>query len=279
VLVKRGTLKPGDPILAGQEFGRVRVMFDEAGKPVDEAGPSIPVQVLGLSARRTPATTCSSSRASARRARSRCTARASSATSSSRRGQDGGGRVLVDGRAEGADDPDVIKADVQGSGEALRDALSKLGDRRGGVKVIASGVGGITESDVMLAAASNARIIGFNVRADATARNAIKDQNVDLRYYSIIYEAIDDVKQALSGLLARRSSEQIVGIAQVREVFRSSKMGQVAGCLVMEGYVRGTTRSACSARTSWSTRARSSRCAASRTTSARCAPAPSAASR
>jgi translation initiation factor IF-2 len=132
----------------------------------------------------------------------------------------------------------VIKADVQGSAEALRDALSKLSTAEVAVKVVASGVGGITESDVMLAAASNARIIGFNVRADATARNAIKDQNVDLRYYSIIYEAIDDVKQALSGLLAPEVREQIVGIAQVRDVFRSSKMGQVAGCLVMEGHVR-----------------------------------------
>jgi translation initiation factor IF-2 len=125
-----------------------------------------------------------------------------------------------------------------GSAEALRDSLSKLGTTDVGVKVIASGVGGITESDVTLAAASKARIIGFNVRADAAARNAMKDNGVDVHYYSIIYEAIDDVKQAMSGMLKPEIKETIVGTAQVREVFRSSKFGVVAGCLVMEGAVK-----------------------------------------
>ena len=132
----------------------------------------------------------------------------------------------------------LIKADVQGSAEALREALTKLSTEEVQVKVIASGVGGITVSDVQLAAASKALIIGFNVRADAGARDAIKETGVEVRYYSIIYEAIDDVKQMMTGMLQPEIKEQIVGVAQVREVFRSSKFGVVAGCLVTEGLVR-----------------------------------------
>jgi translation initiation factor IF-2 len=132
----------------------------------------------------------------------------------------------------------IVKADVQGSAEALRDALSKLSTDEVGVKVIASGVGGITESDVTLAVASKARIIGFNVRADGAARSAMKDGGVDVRYYSVIYEAIDDVKLAMTGLLKPEIKEQIVGLAEVREVFRSSKFGTVAGCLVVEGFIK-----------------------------------------
>jgi translation initiation factor IF-2 len=132
----------------------------------------------------------------------------------------------------------LVKADVQGSVEALRDALTNLSTDEVAVKVIAAGVGGLTESDVTLAAASKARIIAFNVRGDGAARNAIKDTGVDVRYYSIIYEAIDDVKQFMTGLLAPEVKESIVGIAEVREVFRSSKFGTVAGCMVADGYVR-----------------------------------------
>jgi translation initiation factor IF-2 len=140
--------------------------------------------------------------------------------------------------AAGANIQLIVKADVQGSAEALRDALSKLGTDEVAVKVIASGVGGITESDVTLAAASKARIIGFNVRADSAARAALKDGGVPVNYYSIIYEAIDDVKQAVSGMLKPEVKEQIVGLAEVREVFRSSKFGTVAGCLVVEGVIK-----------------------------------------
>jgi translation initiation factor IF-2 len=132
----------------------------------------------------------------------------------------------------------IIKADVQGSAEALRDALGKLSTDEVEVRVLSSGVGGITESDVTLAAASRAHIIAFNVRADATARNAIKETGADVRYYSIIYEALDDVKQMMTGMLAPEVKEQIVGLAEVREVFRSSKFGTVAGCIVADGYVR-----------------------------------------
>jgi translation initiation factor IF-2 len=132
----------------------------------------------------------------------------------------------------------VLKADVQGSAEALRDALTKLSTDEVAVKVVSSGIGGITESDVTLAMASNARIIGFNVRADSSARTMIKESGIDVRYYSIIYEAIDDVKLMLTGLLAPEVKEQIVGLAEVRDVFRSSKFGTVAGCIVVDGYVR-----------------------------------------
>jgi translation initiation factor IF-2 len=132
----------------------------------------------------------------------------------------------------------LIKADVQGSAEALRDAMTRLSTEEVKVKVIGSNVGGITESDVNLAAASSAIVIGFNVRADAAARSAIKETGVDVRYYSIIYEAIDDVKQAIVGMLSPEIREQIVGVAEVREVFSSPKFGQVAGCLVTEGVVR-----------------------------------------
>jgi translation initiation factor IF-2 len=132
----------------------------------------------------------------------------------------------------------LIKADVQGSAEALRDALNKLSTDEVQVKVVASGVGGITASDVQLAAASNAMVLGFNTRADSGAREMVKETGIDLRYFSIIYEAIDDIKQRMSGLLAPEVKEQIVGTAQVRDVFRSSKFGVVAGCLILEGTVK-----------------------------------------
>jgi translation initiation factor IF-2 len=239
VLVKRGTLKSGDPIIAGQEFGRVRALFDATGKQVNSAGPAVPVQVLGLS---NPPNAGDDLLVLESERKTREVAlyrqgkfrdvRLAQGTKKledvfSQLGEAGSQVVQL-----------IVKADVQGSAEALRDALSKLGTSDVAVKVIASGVGGITESDVTLAAASNARIIGFNVRADSAARTAIKDTGVDVRYYSIIYEAIDDVKQAVSGMLKPEIKEQIVGLAEVREVFRSSKFGTVAGCLVVEGYIR-----------------------------------------
>lgn len=132
----------------------------------------------------------------------------------------------------------VIKADMQGSAEALRDSLAKLSTDEVAVKVVSSGVGGITESDITLAIASNARVIGFNVRADSSARTMMKEAGIDVRYYSIIYEAIDEMRALLTGMLAPEIKEQIVGLAEVREVFRSSKFGTVAGCIVVDGYVR-----------------------------------------
>ncbi|HVY23347.1 MAG TPA: translation initiation factor IF-2 [Steroidobacteraceae bacterium] len=241
VLVKRGTLKPGDPIIAGQEFGRVRALFDENGRQVQEAGPSLPVVVLGLSGAPNAGDdllVLESERkvrevALYRQGKFRDTKLAKAAGANKIEdifSQAGDGKAKVVAI--------IIKADVQGSAEALRDALTQLSTDEVTVKVLASSVGGITESDVTLAAASNARIIGFNVRADSVARNAIKDGNVDVRYYSIIYEAIDDVKQLASGLLSPEVKETIVGLAEVRDVFRSSKFGTVAGCIVVDGYVR-----------------------------------------
>ena len=240
VLVKRGTLKAGDPIIAGQEFGRVRAMFDEAGQAVQEAGPSLPVVVLGLSGAPNAGDELLVVE-SERKAREVALYRQGKFRDTKLAKQ--GPAKLEDmlsqmGDGKAATVQLVIKADVQGSAEALRDSLSKLSTEEVVVKVVSSGVGGITESDVTLAMASNARIIGFNVRADSSARTMIKESGIDVRYYSIIYEAIDDVKQMLTGLLAPEVKEQIVGLAEVREVFRSSKFGTVAGCIVADGYVR-----------------------------------------
>ncbi len=239
VLVKRGTLRTGDPIIAGQEFGRVRAMFDEKGKSVDEATPSMPVLVLGLSGAPNAGDEMLAVE-SERKAREVALYRqgkfrdvklakqaAAVGDVFSQMTEEKAGVISV-----------VIKTDVQGSAEALRDALTKLSTDEVTVKVVASGVGGITASDVQLAAASKALVLGFNVRADGAAREAVKETGADIRYFSIIYEAIDDIKQRMSGLLAPEIKEQIVGTAQVRDVFRSSKFGVVAGCLVMEGSVK-----------------------------------------
>jgi len=241
VLVKRGTLKPGDPIIAGQEFGRVRAMFDETGKAVTEAGPSLPVVVLGLSGAPNAGDDLLVVE-SERKAREVALYRQGKFRDT-KLAKQGGPTKLEDmlsqmGDGKVATVQVVLKADVQGSAEALRDSLTKLSTDEVAVKVISSGVGGITESDVTLAQTSNARIIGFNVRADSSARSMIKETGVDVRYYSVIYEAIDDVRQALSGMLAPEVKEQIVGLAEVRDVFRSSTMGTVAGCIVVDGYVR-----------------------------------------
>jgi translation initiation factor IF-2 len=240
ILVKRGTLKLGDYILVGQEFGRVRAMFDEAGAAIESAGPSMPVVVLGLSGTPNAGDEVLAVE-NERKAREVALYRQGKFRDVKLARQSP--TKLEDVFSQTEENRSgvinlLIKADVQGSAEALRDALSKLSSDEVAVKVIASGVGGLTESDVSLAAASKARIIGFNVRADAAAREAIKETNVDVRYYSIIYEAIDDVKQIMSGMLAPEVKEQIVGLAEVRDVFRSSKFGTVAGCMVIDGYVR-----------------------------------------
>src|SRR6187549_2415356 len=240
VLVKRGTLKLGDPILAGSQFGRVRAMFDEAGKAVEVALPSMPVVVLGLTGAPNAGDellVVESDRkarevALHRQARHRDTRVAGRMSSSAEDvfSQMEDAKISII--------PVLIKTDVQGSAEALKDALNSLSTGEVQVKILGSNVGGITESDIQLAAASKARVIGFNVRADAGAREAMKETGVEVRYYSVIYEAIDDVKAVMSGMLSPEIKETIVGVAQVREVFRSSKFGVVAGCLVMEGTVK-----------------------------------------
>jgi translation initiation factor IF-2 len=238
-LVKKGTLRLGDAILAGGEYGRVRAMFDEAGNAVSEAAPSVPVVVLGLSGAPNAGEELLAVE-SEKKAREVALYRQSKSRDSMlHKGAQSTEDVFSKlGEAKVGIVPLLIKADVQGSAEALRDALNALSTDEVQVRVIRSGVGGITASDVQLAAASRARIIGFNVRADSGAREAVKETGVEIRYYSIIYEAIDDVKQQLSGLLAPEIRDQIVGVAQVRDVFRSSKFGVVAGCLVTEGAVK-----------------------------------------
>jgi translation initiation factor IF-2 len=240
VLVNRGQLQVGDIMLAGQEYGRIRAMFDETGKPVTTAGPSTPVVVLGLSG--TPSSGDDVQVvADDRQARDVAQFRQSRERETKLAHQQAAKLDNIFSQMQAGGSPTIqllIKADVHGSAEALRDALEKISTDEVKVSVVASGVGGITESDVQLAATSKAIIIGFNVRADAAARGAIKESGVDIRYYSIIYEAIDDIKAAASGLLTPEVREQIVGLAEVREVFRSPKFGNVAGCMVVDGYVR-----------------------------------------
>jgi len=240
LLVQAGTLKQGDMIIAGEEYGRIRNMFDETQKSIKSAGPSSPAVVLGLS--KTPSAGDDFLVVkNERKAREVAEFRQTKSRESKLAQQQAAKLEDVFSQmteAEAATVPLLIKSDVHGSTEALRDALTKLSNDEVKVKVISSGVGGITESDATLADASNAIIIGFNVRADSAARAAIKESGVDVRYYSIIYEAIDDVKAALSGLLAPEIRENIVGLAEVKEVFISPKLGNIAGCIVIEGYVK-----------------------------------------
>jgi translation initiation factor IF-2 len=240
ILVTRGKLKQGDSIVAGKEYGRVRSMLNEAGQPVVEVGPSIPVSVLGLSG--TPnAGDEVLSLDDERKIKDLAEFRHNKVRDVKLARQQAAKMEDIFSQMESAAQESVqilLKADVNGSAEALGDALRGLGNQEVEVKIVDSGVGGITESDVNLAAASNAVIIGFNVRADASARTAIKETGVDVRYYSIIYEAIDDIRAMASGLLAPEVREQIVGLAEVKEVFTSPKLGDIAGCLVADGFVR-----------------------------------------
>ncbi|KAB7764087.1 translation initiation factor IF-2 [Xanthomonas maliensis] len=241
VLVQQGSLKKGDYLVCGIQYGRVRALFDETGAQPSAAGPSIPVQVLGLSG--VPEAgddfvvvedeRLAKDVAQQREAKRRETRLVASAGN---RMED----ILAQmGKGEGQQVLNlVIKADVQGSVEALKQSLVALSNEDIRINVIHSGVGGITESDANSAAASKATVIGFNVRADASARRIIESNGVDLRYFSIIYDVIDQVKQVASGLLGVEIREEIIGIAQVRDVFRSSKFGAVAGCMIIEGVVK-----------------------------------------
>ncbi len=242
VLVQNGVLRKGDLILTGSEYGRVRALFDENGKQIDEAGPSMPALVLGLSA--VPAAGDEMVVvADERKARELAQFR-QERSRDTRLAQQKQARLedVFTAAAEG-NTPTVnivLKADVQGSAEALSTALTNLTSEADDVKVkvVSSGVGGINESDVNLAVASNAIIIGFNVRADASSKRLIEENNIDLKYYSVIYNAIDDVRSAASGLLAPEIREDIIGLAEVKEVFRSRKLGDIAGCIVLDGVVR-----------------------------------------
>ncbi|MFT4178547.1 MAG: translation initiation factor IF-2 [Thermomonas sp.] len=241
VLVQQGTLSKGDYLVCGIQYGRVRALFDETGSQVQSAGPSIPVQILGLSgvpeagddfvvvADERLAKDVAQQR-DAKRRELRLVASA--------------GNRMEDIMAQMGDGASqqtlnlVVKADVHGSMQALREALTGLSNEQIRINVIGSGVGGITESDAQLAATSKATIIGFNVRADASARKVIEGNGLDLRYFSIIYDVIDQVKQVASNVLGKEIREEIIGTAEVRDVFRSSKFGAVAGCMVVEGVVK-----------------------------------------
>jgi translation initiation factor IF-2 len=241
VLVQRGTLKAGDIVVAGAEWGRVRALISDTGKPLTTAGPSMPVEVLGFSG--TPdagdrlAVVESESRARevtdyrARQKRDKMAARATGLRGSLEQMMS---QLKTDGRKEF---PLVIKGDVQGSIEAILGALEKLGTGEVGARVLYAGAGGITESDVTLAEAAGAAIIGFNVRAHKEAREAAERAGVEIRYYNIIYDLVDDVKKAMSGLLAPTLRETMLGNALILEVFKVSKVGNVAGCRVTDGTV------------------------------------------
>jgi len=240
LLIQQGTLSRGDMILAGQEYGRVRAMFNETGDAIESAGPSMPVVVQGLSGVPTAGDEVLAV-ANERKAREAASQRQEKRREGRlARQQAANLQNLFEnmGKEEQTSVNLLIRADVQGSVEALRDALTKLSNEEVKVNVISSGVGAITENDASLAQASDAIIIGFNVRADATARRAIQEQELDLHYYSVIYDAIDEVKKAISGLLGTEVREQIIGLATVKDVFRSSKLGAIAGCLVEEGIVK-----------------------------------------
>jgi translation initiation factor IF-2 len=240
VLVQRGTLRRGDIVLAGRETGRVRAMLNELGKPVKEAGPSMPVEIQGLGGvpvagddfvvvqderkAREIALYRQGKFKEVKLARQQATKLENVFE------QLGEGEVQTLNL--------VIKADVQGSIEALAEALEKLSNDEVRVKVVHGMVGGISESDVNLAIASSAIIVGFNVRADAAARRLIESESVEIRYYNVIYDAVNDVKDAITGMLKPVMREQIIGLAEVRDVFRVAKLGAVAGCLVVDGVVK-----------------------------------------
>ncbi len=240
ILVQSGELKKGDIILSGHEFGRVRAMMTDSGKDVEVAGPSTPVEVLGLSGTPNagdemivvPDEKKAREIALFRQGKYRDVKLAKQHASK------------MENMLSSMDSDKVeainllIKADVQGSSEALADALLKLGNDEVSVNIISNGVGGITESDINLAMASKGVVIGFNVRADNSARKLVDEEGVDLRYYSVIYEVIDDVKSAISGMLSPEIREQIIGIAEVREIYRSPKFGDIAGCIVSSGVVK-----------------------------------------
>jgi len=244
VLVQSGTLKRGDIVLAGSVFGRVRAMLDETGKSVDSAGPSIPVEIQGMSdvpAAGSDLLVLGDERkareiALFRQGKFRDVKLALQQSNKSENMFDqigeGGKKTLSI----------IIKSDVQGSYEAMAHALPKISTDEVKVNIVHCGVGGITESDVNLALASKAVIIGFNTRADAMARKLAESAGVDIRYYNIIYEALDDVKAALSGMLTPEKKESVLGMVEVRQVFKISKVGTVAGCMVLDGLVRRSAK-------------------------------------
>ena len=240
VLVQSGLLQQGQMLLAGTQFGRVRAMYDESASTIKSAGPSMPAVVLGLSGVPNAGDEVFVVE-NERKAREFAETRESKIRESKLADQQKAKlQGMFDAMAEGevAEINLLVKADVQGSSEAIRESLEKLSTDEVRTKLVATGVGGINESDINLAAASDAIVVGFNVRADAAAKRVAGDYGIDIRYYSVIYNIIDDVKALMSGMLSPESQENIIGLAEVKDVFRSPKFGDVAGCIVVEGVVR-----------------------------------------
>ena len=246
ILVQSGTLRRGDMILAGSSFGRVRAMLDENGKPCNEAGPSIPVEIQGLS--EVPAAGEEViAVADERKAREIALFRQGKFRDVKLAKQqavklESMFENMGEGSVEAKNLPIIIKADVQGSQEALAQSLQKLSTSEVKVQIVHAAVGGITETDINLAVASKAVVIGFNSRADALARKLAEANGVDIRYYNIIYDAVDEVKAAMSGMLTPEKKEEITGLVEIRQVIQVSKVGSVAGCMVLEGIVKRTSR-------------------------------------
>jgi translation initiation factor IF-2 len=246
ILVQSGTLRRGDMILAGSSFGRVRAMLDENGKPCNEAGPSIPVEIQGLS--EVPAAGEEVIAVSdERKAREIALFRQGKFRDVKLAKQqavklESMFENMGEGSVESKNLPIIIKADVQGSQEALSQSLQKLSTAEVKVVIVHAAVGGITETDINLAVASKAVVIGFNSRADALARKLAEANGVDIRYYNIIYDAVDEVKAAMSGMLTPEKKEEITGLVEIRQVIQVSKVGSVAGCMVLEGIVKRSSR-------------------------------------
>jgi translation initiation factor IF-2 len=240
VLVQQGVLHKGDIVLAGSEYGRVRAMLDENGKPVEEAGPSIPVAIQGLSGVPSAGDDVVSVE-SERKVREIASYRQDQSKDSKLARQQAAKLADVFEQMQEGEFKTLnllIKTDVQGSVEALTDTLEKLSNEEVKVKVVHGMVGAISESDVNLAVASQAIIIGFNVRADSATRRLIESEGVDVHYYNVIYDAVNDIKDAIEGLRQPQMREQIIGLAEVRDVFRVRKIGAIAGCYVTEGVVK-----------------------------------------
>lgn len=240
VLVQEGELKAGDILLCGLEYGRVRAMRDENGEEIKLAGPSVPVEILGLSGVPKAGEDALVVQ-DERKAREVAGKRQTKLRELKLAKQQKAKLENMFANMEAGDVSElniVLKADVQGSVEAISESLQKMATDEVRVNIIGSGVGGITETDATLAAASNAIVLGFNVRADGSARKVIEAEEIDLRYYSVIYDLIDEVKQAMGGMLAPEFKQEIIGLAEVRDVFKSPKIGAIAGCMVVEGIVK-----------------------------------------
>jgi translation initiation factor IF-2 len=244
ILVQSGTLKRGDMILAGTTFGKVRAMLDESGKEIQEAGPSIPVEILGLSDVPSAGEEVIVLN-DERKAREIALYRQGKYRDVKLAKQQAAKLENMFEQMESGEVQTlnlIIKSDVQGSYEALATSLQKLSTSEVKVHIIHTGVGAISESDVNLAAASKAVLIGFNVRADSGARKLVDTLGVDVRYYNIIYEAVDEIKAALGGMLAPEQKEQMIGTVEIREVFRISKVGAIAGCYVQDGMIKRNSK-------------------------------------